>query len=145
MKALIQRVSEARVTVDDHSVGSIRVGLLVLVGIDPQDDGAAVEKMAHRLLNYRVFADDRDRMNLNVRQIAGSLLLVPQFTLAADTGKGLRPSFTSAASPEHGLRMFTALVEAVKKQYEHVGTGQFGANMQVSLTNDGPVTFLLES
>jgi D-tyrosyl-tRNA(Tyr) deacylase len=145
MKALIQRVSEARVTVDDHPVGSIRVGLLVLVGIDPQDDGAAVEKMAHRLLNYRVFADDRDRMNLNVRQIAGSLLLVPQFTLAADTGKGLRPSFTSAASPEHGLRMFTALVEAVKKQYEHVGTGQFGANMQVSLTNDGPVTFLLES
>jgi D-tyrosyl-tRNA(Tyr) deacylase len=145
MKALIQRVSEARVVVDDLTVGAIEHGLLVLVGIDLHDDDVAVEKMAYRLLHYRVFPDDSGRMNLNVCQAAGSLLLVPQFTLAADTRKGLRPSFTSAASPEHGLRMFTALVEAVKKQYEPIETGQFGANMQVSLTNDGPVTFLLES
>lgn len=144
MKALIQRVTRAQVTVDTVTVGAIDQGLLVLVGIDPGDATPNIEKMAHRLLNYRVFADKEGRMNLNVQQIAGGLLLVPQFTLSADTRKGLRPSFTSAATPEQGLKIFSALVEAVKQRYPQVETGQFGANMQVSLTNDGPVTFLLE-
>lgn len=144
MKSLIQRVTEARVTVDGVSVGSIERGLLVLVGVDPGDAAPNIEKMAHRLLNYRVFADADGRMNLNVQQVSGGLLLVPQFTLSADTRKGLRPSFTSAATPEQGLSVFNALVSTVKQQYRQVETGQFGANMQVSLTNDGPVTFLLE-
>lgn len=144
MKALIQRVTQGRVTVDSATIGAIDQGLLVLVGVDPDDTAINVDKMAHRLLNYRVFADTEGRMNLNVQQVAGGVLLVPQFTLSADTRKGLRPSFTSAASPEQGLQVFTALVEAVRQQYPEVETGQFGADMQVSLTNDGPVTFLLE-
>ncbi|WP_394170893.1 D-aminoacyl-tRNA deacylase [Saccharospirillum alexandrii] len=144
MKALIQRVTRAQVTVDNATVGAIDQGLLVLVGIDPDDGAPNIEKMAHRLLNYRVFADADGRMNLNVQQISGGVLLVPQFTLSADTRKGLRPSFTSAAAPEHGVAVFSSLVEAVKQRHERVETGQFGANMQVSLTNDGPVTFLLE-
>lgn len=144
MKALIQRVTEARVTVDQAIVGSIDRGLLVLVGVDPGDATASIDKMAYRLLNYRVFADADGRMNLNVQQVSGGLLLVPQFTLSADTRKGLRPSFTSAATPEQGASVFDALVSTVKQQYGPVETGQFGANMQVSLINDGPVTFLLE-
>ena len=144
MKALIQRVTRAQVTVDNATVGAIDQGLLVLVGIDPDDGAPNIEKMAHRLLNYRVFADVDGRMNLNVQQIRGGVLLVPQFTLSADTRKGLRPSFTSAAAPEQGVAVFSSLVEAVKQRYARVETGQFGANMQVSLTNDGPVTFLLE-
>ncbi|MEX2321435.1 MAG: D-aminoacyl-tRNA deacylase [Saccharospirillum sp.] len=145
MKALIQRVTQAQVTVDTVVIGAIDQGLLVLVGVDPCDAAPNIEKMAHRLLNYRVFADADGRMNLNVRQVGGGVLLVPQFTLSADTRKGLRPSFTSAASPEQGLSVFTALVDTIKQQYEGVETGQFGADMQVSLTNDGPVTFLLEN
>ncbi|MEX1213786.1 D-aminoacyl-tRNA deacylase [Saccharospirillum sp.] len=145
MKALIQRVTQAQVTVDTVVIGAIDQGLLVLVGVDPGDAAPNIEKMAHRLLNYRVFADADGRMNLNVRQVMGGVLLVPQFTLSADTRKGLRPSFTSAASPEQGLSVFTALVDTIKQQYEGVETGQFGADMQVSLTNDGPVTFLLEN
>ncbi len=144
MKALIQRVTRAQVTVDSATVGTIDQGLLVLVGIDPGDATPNIDKMAHRLLNYRVFADETGRMNLNVQQISGGVLLVPQFTLSADTRKGLRPSFTSAATPGQGLEVFSALVEAVRQRYPQVETGQFGANMQVSLTNDGPVTFLLE-
>lgn len=144
MKALIQRVTRAQVTVDSITVGAIDQGLLVLVGIDPGDGSPNIEKMAHRLLNYRVFADADGRMNLNVQQIGGGVLLVPQFTLSADTRKGLRPSFTSAATPEHGVAVFSSLVEAVTQRHAQVETGQFGANMQVSLTNDGPVTFLLE-
>lgn len=144
MKALLQRVSRAQVTVESVTVGAIDQGLLVLIGIDPADGPANIDKMAHRLLNYRVFSDTEGRMNLNVQQIAGGLLLVPQFTLSADTRKGLRPSFTAAASPEQGLHLFTGLCRAVKQRYSRVETGQFGADMQVSLTNDGPVTFLLE-
>lgn len=144
MKALIQRVTRAQVTVDNATVGAIDQGLLVLVGIDPDDGASNIEKMAHRLLNYRVFADADGRMNLNVQQISGGVLLVPQFTLSADTRKGLRPSFTSAAAPEYGVKVFSSLVEAVQQRHARVETGQFGANMQVSLTNDGPVTFLLE-
>lgn len=144
MKSLIQRVSQARVSVAGATVGAIDQGLLVLVGIEPTDDQEAIERMAHKLLHFRVFADVEGKMNLNVQQIEGGLLLVSQFTLAADTRKGLRPSFTSAASPTVAEERFNQLVAAVRSRYSQVATGQFGADMSVSLTNDGPVTFLLE-
>lgn len=144
MKALIQRVRHAGVEVDGDSIAAIDQGMLVLVGIDKGDEIDRVEKMAHKLLNYRIFADAEDRMNLNVQDIGGALLLVSQFTLSADTNKGLRPSFTSAAPPADGERIFDALVAQIRDQYDRVQTGQFGANMQIELLNDGPVTFLLE-
>lgn len=144
MKALIQRVSHANVVVAGSRVGDIDQGLLVLVGIEPEDDQAAIERMTHKLLHYRVFADTEGKMNLNVQQIEGGLLLVSQFTLAANTGKGLRPSFTSAAAPALAEQRFNQLVSAVSFKYPKVATGQFGADMAVNLTNDGPVTFLLE-
>ncbi|PTY37564.1 D-tyrosyl-tRNA(Tyr) deacylase [Saccharospirillum sp. MSK14-1] len=144
MKALIQRVRHARVEVDGDSITAINQGMLVLVGIDKGDEIDRVEKMAHKLLNYRIFADADDRMNLNVQESEGALLLVSQFTLSADTHKGLRPSFTSAAPPADGERIFNALVAEVRRQYDRVQTGRFGANMQIELLNDGPVTFLLE-
>lgn len=144
MKALIQRVSHASVTVSGSLVGGIDQGLLVLVGMEPTDDQDAIERMAHKLLHYRVFADDEGKMNLNVQQIGGGLLLVSQFTLAANTGKGLRPSFTSAAAPKLAEQGFNQLVATVTRRYAKVATGQFGADMSVSLTNDGPVTFLLD-
>lgn len=144
MKALIQRVRHAGVEVAGESIAAIDQGLLVLVGIDKGDEIDRVEKMAHKLLNYRIFADAEDRMNLNVQDIGGALLLVSQFTLSADTHKGLRPSFTSAAPPADGERIFDALVAQIRHQYDRVQTGQFGANMQIELLNDGPVTFLLE-
>lgn len=145
MKALIQRVRHARVEVAGETVGAISSGLLVLVGVDRDDGMEQVERLAHKLLHYRVFADDVGKMNLNVQQAEGELLLVSQFTLSADTTKGLRPSFTSAAPPQAGEAWFNALVDAVKERYGRVATGRFGADMQVSLLNDGPVTFLLES
>lgn len=145
MKALIQRVRHARVEVAGETVGAINSGLLVLVGVDRDDSMEQVEKLAHKLLHYRVFADEAGKMNLNVQQTDGELLLVSQFTLSADTTKGLRPSFTSAAPPQAGEAWFNALVDAVKERYSRVATGRFGADMQVSLLNDGPVTFLLES
>lgn len=126
-------------------MGAIGTGLLVLVGVDRDDGAEQVQKLAHKLLNYRVFADEAGKMNLNVQQAEGELLLVSQFTLSADTTKGLRPSFTSAAPPQAGEAWFNALVDAVKEDYSRVATGRFGADMQVSLLNDGPVTFLLES
>lgn len=144
MKALIQRVSHARVDVDGETVGAIDRGLLVLVGVDREDGADTVDKLAHKLLHYRLFGDDEGRMNLNVQQVEGQLLLVSQFTLSADTRKGLRPSFTSAAPPEAGERWFNALVDQVRSRYDRVETGRFGADMKVSLLNDGPVTFLLE-
>lgn len=145
MKALIQRVSHARVDVDGDTVGAIDRGLLVLVGVDRDDGPDAVDKIAHKLLHYRVFGDDEGRMNLNVQQVNGQLLLVSQFTLSADTRKGLRPSFTSAAPPAEGEARFNELVAVVRERYDRVETGRFGAEMKVSLLNDGPVTFLLES
>jgi len=144
MKALIQRVSQARVDVDGETIGAIDQGLLVLVGVDRDDGPETIDKLAHKLLHYRVFGDDDGRMNLNVQQVNGQLLLVSQFTLSADTRKGLRPSFTSAAPPAEGESRFNDLVAAVREQYDRVETGQFGADMKVSLLNDGPVTFLLE-
>lgn len=145
MKALIQRVKNASVTVEGETVGAIDHGLLALVGVEKGDSEADAEKLLHKLLHYRVFSDHDDKMNLNVQQVNGGLLLVSQFTLAADTRKGLRPSFSSAAPPEEGHRLFDYLVSSARSAWPTVATGQFGANMQVALVNDGPVTFLLES
>lgn len=144
MKALIQRVTAAQVTVDGEVVGAIDRGLLALVGVEPQDDEARVAKLLHKLLNYRVFGDAEGRMNLSLRDVDGGLLLVSQFTLAADTRSGMRPSFSSAAPPAQGEALFDALVALAREQHPQVATGRFGAHMQVQLVNDGPVTFLLE-
>jgi D-tyrosyl-tRNA(Tyr) deacylase len=145
MIALLQRVSQAKVEVEGKPVGSIGPGLLVLVGVRPADDEAAALKLLTRLLQYRVFADEAGKMNLSLTQVKGELLLVPQFTLAADTAKGLRPGFSTAAPPELGRRLFDFLVRAAREQHRQVQTGVFGAHMQVSLTNDGPVTIWLEN
>ncbi|EWG99736.1 D-aminoacyl-tRNA deacylase [Halomonas sp. BC04] len=145
MKALIQRVRRASVVVDQRTVGAIDQGLLALVGVEKGDDEAAADKLLHKLLHYRVFADEADKMNLDLQQIDGGLLLVSQFTLAADTRKGLRPSFSSAAPPAEGERLFHYLLERAQAAWPKVASGEFAANMQVELINDGPVTFLLES
>jgi len=145
MIALLQRVSHAEVTVDGKSVGAIGLGLLVLVGVRPTDDEVSAKRLLARLLRYRVFPDAAGKMNLSLTQVHGQLLLVPQFTLAADTTMGLRPGFSTAAPPEQGRRLFDALVKAARDELGSVQTGLFGAHMQVSLTNDGPVTIWLES
>ena len=145
MKALSQRVASARVEVAGEVVGAIDQGLLALVGVEPQDTPASVEKLLHKLLNYRVFSDAAGKMNLSLSDVAGGLLLVSQFTLAADTKSGLRPSFSSAAPPALGAELFDRLVAQARAKHPQVATGQFGADMQVHLINDGPVTFLLES
>ena len=145
MIALIQRVSEARVEVGAECVGAIGTGLLALVAIEPGDGEPQVERMLERLLGYRVFDDGDGRMNRSLRDVAGGLLLVSQFTLAADTKKGMRPSFTSAASPEHGRIWFERLVERARAMHAPVAIGRYAAHMRVSLVNDGPVTFRLEA
>ena len=144
MIVLLQRVRQARVEVEKQIVGQINQGLLVFVGFEPEDNETVVSRMLERLLNYRVFADQDDKMNLYVRDIQGGLLLVPQFTLAANTTKGRRPSFTSAAAPEKGLDLFEYLLGQAVEKHETVSSGRFGADMQVHLQNDGPVTFLLK-
>ncbi|WP_101758900.1 D-aminoacyl-tRNA deacylase [Oceanicoccus sp. KOV_DT_Chl] len=144
MKALIQRVSTASVVVDNKKIGEIGQGLLVLLGVEKQDNEQSVEKMAARLTAYRVFSDAEGKMNLSVSDINGAMLMVSQFTLAADTRKGLRPGFSSAASPDLAEHLYELLVETIRRQSVVVETGQFAADMQVSLVNDGPVTFLLE-
>ena len=144
MLSLIQRVLEAHVDVGDETVGRIGPGLLALVAVQPGDGEAQAQRMLERLLGYRVFADEAGRMNRSLSDVAGGLFLVPQFTLAADTGKGMRPSFTSAATPEEGERWFCRLVELAKNTHEPVEIGRFGAHMIVHLVNDGPVTFWLE-
>ncbi|HEY4444631.1 MAG TPA: D-aminoacyl-tRNA deacylase [Steroidobacteraceae bacterium] len=145
MIALLQRVTEAGVDINARRVASIGPGLLVLVGVRPDDDDASAVRLLDRLLHYRVFADTAGKMNLSLMQTQGDLLLVPQFTLAADTGKGLRPGFSTAAPPDQGRRLFDFLVQAARARHGRVETGVFGAHMRVSLTNDGPVTFWLES
>lgn len=145
MIGLIQRVSEARVTVEGEVVGEIGAGLLVLVGVERDDTEARAERLLQRMLGYRVFADEQGRMNLSLQQVEGGLLLVPQFTLAADTRKGARPSFSSAAPPELGRRLFEHLVDHAKLAHLQVATGVFGADMKVALVNDGPVTFWLQA
>ena len=145
MIGLLQRVSQARVTVNDETVGEIDRGLLVLIGVQKGDTEADALRLLERLLGYRVFPDAEGRMNLSVHDIGGELLLVPQFTLAADTRKGTRASFTPAAPPEEGERLFNWLCEAARASGIRTATGRFGADMQVRLVNDGPVTFWLES
>ncbi len=145
MIGLLQRVSRAAVIVDDRTIGKIDRGLLVLVGVEKDDTQRTAEKLAERLLDYRVFADAGQRMNLGLRDAGGGLLLVPQFTLAADTRKGLRASFSGAADPELGRRLFDELVRHASRLHQPVETGEFGTDMQVSLVNDGPVTFWLQT
>lgn len=144
MKALLQRVSQASVTIEGVEVARIAGGLLVLVGIEPNDNQQSAEKMLHKLLNYRVFADEQARMNKSLTDIQGGLLLVSQFTLAADTRSGLRPGFSTAAAPAQAEVLFEQLVKMAQQRHDNVQTGQFAADMQVQLTNDGPVTFMLE-
>ena len=145
MIGLLQRVAEARVDVGAECIGSIGRGLAVLVGVERGDGPAQAERLLERLLGYRVFPDEEGRMNLSLADIGGGLLLVPQFTLAADTRKGMRPGFSTAAAPEEGERLFDGLVSAARSRHARVETGRFGAHMRVSLVNDGPVTFWLRA
>ena len=145
MIGLLQRVSRASVAVDGETVGEIGPGLLVLVAVQRDDTERDVARLAERILGYRVFPDDEDRMNRSVSDLGGGLLLVPQFTLAADTKKGTRASFTKAAAPEVGQDYFERLVAACRDRHGEVATGRFGADMKVSLVNDGPVTICLDS
>ena len=145
MIGLLQRVSSASVAVDGTTLGAIGPGILVLAAVEPSDGNAQAERLAERLLGYRVFSDAAGKMNLSVRDVAGGVLLVPQFTLAADTTRGMRASFSTAAAPAQGERLFNILVSAVRSRYANVATGRFGADMKVALVNDGPVTFWLRA
>ena len=145
MIALIQRVLSASVDVDHETVGAIGPGLLALVAVQPDDGEAQAKRMLERLLGYRVFADDHGKMNRSLTDTGGGLLLVSQFTLAADTRSSMRPSFTSAAPPEHGRRWFERLLELARASHPGVETGCFGAHMRIQLVNDGPVTFWLDT
>lgn len=150
MIALIQRVTNAKVVVADKTLGQIAIGkinqgILALIGIEKSDDRIQADRLLERVLNYRIFSDEQDKMNLSLKDIQGELLLVPQFTLAADTVKGRRPSFSSAAVPAIGKELFDYFVEQAKRSDIKIQTGKFGADMQVSLCNDGPVTFWLKS
>lgn len=144
MIALIQRVKHAKVEVANNVVGAIDGGLLVLLGVEQGDDDAKLKKLADKVMKYRVFSDADGKMNLSVREAGGSLLIVSQFTLAADTGRGLRPSFSCAAHPSDAEAMYLKFVEYCRSTEMTVATGEFGADMQVSLLNDGPVTFNLQ-
>ncbi len=144
MKGLIQRVQEASVTVDGAVVGSIGPGILLLLGVEKADTETSADKLLQKVLNYRIFSDADDKMNLSLRDIDGGLLIVSQFTLVADTRKGLRPSFSSGAGPAEGERLYQYFVSQARQQWNKVATGRFAADMKVALLNDGPVTFLLE-
>ena len=145
MIALLQRVSDAKVVVDGATVGAIGAGLMVLVCAERNDTEKDADALLTKMLVYRVFSDDAGKMNRSVADVAGGLLLVPQFTLAADTKSGTRPSFTPAAAPADGLRLFNYFVEQARLRHTVVQTGRFGADMKVTLTNDGPVTFWLQT
>jgi D-tyrosyl-tRNA(Tyr) deacylase len=144
VKALLQRVSQASVSVDGVVVGEIGQGLLVLLGLDMEDSPELGERMLEKILAYRVFADDKGRMNRSVSEAAGGVLLVSQFTLSAETQKGLRPGFSSAMPPADAEQLYAVLLEKLQEKHKPVASGIFGADMQVALINDGPVTFLLE-
>ena len=145
MIGLLQRVTQGRVEVQGRAVGEIQRGLLVLVGVERDDTEARADRLLQRLLGYRVFADEGGRMNLCLTDVKGGLLLIPQFTLAADTKKGMRPSFSLAADPDKGQRLFTYLCRRAREVYCPVETGLFGTDMEVGLVNDGPVTFWLNT
>jgi D-tyrosyl-tRNA(Tyr) deacylase len=142
---LIQRVTRADVSIDGHIVGAIDRGILALIGVKPGDDTRSADRLLERLLSYRIFPDEEGRMNRSLRDIQGGLLLVPQFTLAADTHKGTRAGFSTAAPPEAAATLFAYLLDRAQVTYAPVAAGKFGADMQVSLVNDGPVTFWLEA
>lgn len=144
MIALLQRVTQANVSVDKKIIGEIGNGLLVLLAVEPEDNEANVKRLAEKVAKYRIFEDENGKMNLNVAQINGDILVVSQFTLAADTSRGLRPSFTSAASPEMGNKYYQYFCQCLRELGFQVPTGEFGADMKVSLTNDGPVTIYLK-
>ena len=144
MIALIQRVTQARVVVDGETLGEIGAGILALVGVQRGDGEAQAARLAERVLGYRIFADGAGKMNLSLMDVNGGLLAVPQFTLVADTNSGTRPSFSSGAAPDPGKKLFSSFVEEAKKRHANVHAGRFGADMKVSLVNDGPVTFWLE-
>ncbi len=143
MITIIQRVSKAKVTVDGSDIGAIGKGIMALLAVEKQDSQTQADRLLERILNYRIFPDAEGKMNLSLRDIQGGLLIVPQFTLAADTQKGNRPSFASAAAPEHGRELFAYIMSRADLIYPGMQFGQFGADMQVSLINDGPVTFNL--
>ncbi len=145
MLGLIQRVSHASVEVDGEVVGDIGRGILLLLGVQREDTEESAKKLLHKVMHYRIFPDENDKMNLNVQQAGGGLLVVSQFTLAADTRKGLRPSFTTSAPPEQAEALYDYFLAQAAEVCPQVAAGVFGANMQVSLCNDGPVTFMLES
>ncbi|WP_196138690.1 D-aminoacyl-tRNA deacylase [Aliikangiella sp. G2MR2-5] len=143
MIALIQRVTNANVVVENKVIGEIEQGILALIGVEKNDQKSNADRLLERLTGYRIFSDSEDKMNLSVADIGGGLLLVPQFTLAADTRKGKRPSFSTAAPPQEGEALFDYFLEQAKLKYPKVESGRFGADMKVSLCNDGPVTFWL--
>lgn len=145
MITIIQRVTSAKVTVNNVDIGSIDTGIMALVAVEKNDTEKDAERLLERIINYRIFADTEDKMNLSLKTINGGLLLVPQFTLAADTQKGNRPSFITAATPEKGLKLFSYLQALALKTYPNVQFGEFGADMQVALVNNGPVTFTLKT
>jgi D-aminoacyl-tRNA deacylase len=145
MLALLQRVLHAAVTVDKKIIGAIDQGILVFLAVEPDDTTKTADRLLERILGYRIFSDAVGRMNLNVTEISGGLLLVPQFTLAADTKKGMRPSFSNAASPKFAVDLFNYFVQKAMTEYANVATGKFAADMQVTLCNNGPVTFLLHA
>jgi D-tyrosyl-tRNA(Tyr) deacylase len=143
MIALIQRVSQANVSVNQKIIGEIEHGILVLLAIEPDDNEAKAKRLAERVAGYRIFEDDAGKMNLNVKQIKGEILVISQFTLAADTNSGMRPSFTTAAKPEVSIPLYKSFCRQLREYGFAVPTGEFGADMKVSLVNDGPVTFTL--
>ena len=143
MIALIQRVTNANVVVEEQIIGEIDQGILALIGVEKDDSFANADRLLERLLGYRIFSDQDDKMNLSVTDVGGGILLVPQFTLAADTRKGKRPSFSTAAPPQKGAELFDYFLSQAAQKYPQVAAGKFGADMQVSLCNDGPVTFWL--
>ena len=145
MKLLLQRVSHAAVTVDSRCVGEIEHGVLVLLGLDQHDDQRIADRMLDKLLNYRMFSDAQGRMNRNVVEAGGGVLLVSQFTLSADTRKGLRPSFSSAMAPQEAEALYRYVLTQLRARHPRVAAGEFGADMQVSLVNDGPVTIVMDS
>ncbi|ALQ53519.1 D-tyrosyl-tRNA(Tyr) deacylase [Pseudoalteromonas sp. SCSIO 43095] len=143
MQGLIQRVTHANVVIDQQLVGEIKQGIVLLLGVEKEDDESSADKLLHKVTNYRIFNDENDKMNLSLKDIQGELLVVSQFTLAANTKKGMRPSFSSAATPDQAQALYNYFVEQAKLLGIKVATGEFAADMQVSLCNDGPVTFNL--